>query len=83
MDDDLFTVIKESDLDLREQSDFGDLFTVRDFLGAVDCGGFIDYDGHGRLATEKKESSIEIRPSNCRKALTANPWATHIMWFNR
>jgi len=83
MSDDLFEVIVETSLGLKEQSDFGDLFTVRSFLGSVDSGGFIDYDGFGHLATKNKESNIEIAPSTARKILSQYPWATHVMWFNR
>ena len=68
---------------MRPLPNYGNHMTIDDFVQCCEAKGFIDYDGYGRLATEKKESSIEIRPSNCRKALTANPWATHIMWFNR
>ena len=69
--------------ELREQCKYGDLFSVEEFVDNVRCGGFIDYDGFGNLATAEQESRIEIRPSNVLKMLAQNPWATHVMWFNR
>lgn len=79
--DDLFAEIASGGL--GEQSEFGDLLTITEFMEYCDSGGFIDYDGSGNLATETKESSINIYPSNRLKTLTLNPWATHIMWYNR
>lgn len=70
-------------VELQEFSKFGDHMTVFEFLEVVDCGGFIDYDGFGHLATAEQESRVDIIPSTCRKTLSQNPWATHVMWFNR
>jgi len=64
-------------------SKYGDLFTIREFIEYCDIGGFIDYDGFGHLATADKESTVDIIPSEVRKTITLNPWATHVLWFNR
>ena len=70
-------------LRMSEHVDFGDLFTVEQFLADVKCGALIDYDGFGVLATDKQQSNIEVRPSNIRKRLSQYLWATHVMWYNR
>lgn len=80
---DSFTAIIDNEYGLREHTDYGELMTIRKFIEYCDSGGFIDYDGYGHLATLHKESRIEIIPSKRRKTITLNPWATHVMWFNR
>lgn len=80
---DSFTAIIETAYGLREQSDIGDLHTVTEFLECCAELEIIDYDGFGHLATHDKESTINIVPSSRRKTLTLNPWATHVMWFNK
>ena len=62
--------------------DHGDHMTIEDFASAVKSGGFIDYDGHGCLATHDKCSNRIIRPSEMAKTQIPE-WATHVMWFNR
>ena len=68
---------------LKEHTDYGELLTIPEFIEYCDAGGFIDYDGYGHLATADKESSVNIIPSKRRKTIALNPWATHVMWFNR
>ena len=79
--DDLFAEIASGGL--SEQAEYGDLFTISEFIDSCKCGALIDYDGFGHLATADKESTINITPSDRMKTLTLNPWATHVMWFNR
>lgn len=67
-----------------DHDNFGDLMTTEDWLGCVKCGGFIDYDGHGCLATAEKQTNYEIRPSDTAEPGFAFPaWATHVRWYNR
>lgn len=70
-------------IELGSHSKYGDLFTIKEFSEMCESGCFIDYDGNGHLATEDKESDIIIHPSTLRESINDNPWATHIMWYNR
>ena len=66
---------------LKEFKDFGDRMTKAEFLENVEFGGFIDYDGHGHLATETHESNWIVYPS-----IADEPWpewATHVVWYNK
>lgn len=63
----------------------GDHMTMADWLAACKDGSFIDYDGHGVLATATLgQSALEVRPSDVTLLkLTMPDWATHVVWFNR
>ena len=61
---------------------YGDLFTMKDWLECVECGGIIDYDGYGNYATETERSNIEVRPSDVKKGKIDKTW-THVVWYNR
>lgn len=65
--------------------DYGDLMTIEEWLSAVDCGCFIDYDGYGNLAYEKEMSEVEVWPSMVKKGQFEKLRGdfTHIVWFNR
>jgi len=63
-----------------ELADYGDLMTVAEFRGTVECGGFIDYDGYGSPVKDGKQAGVSIYPSLQHLIPTD---ATHIMWFNR
>lgn len=62
--------------------DYGDKFSLSDFLGLVKDGFVSDDDGHGSLATDTQVSNINISPS-----MVSNydfpEWCTHIMWWNK
>ena len=62
--------------------DYGALMSIVSFKGCIECGGFIDYDGYGNLATETAMSSVKVYPSTF-KDVVLPPWATHVVWFNR
>ena len=70
---------------LVDNPNYGDLMTVANFLVGVECGGFIDYDGHGNWSNGTKcLASHTVYPSAVKEGITKVPqWATHIMWFNR
>ena len=55
--------------------------TVKDFLEACECGGFIDYDGIGHPVKDGKMAKDVVKPSTRKKDIPAD--ATHVMWFNR
>jgi hypothetical protein len=74
---------QEVPLKFEELSDYGDLMTIAEFMGAVVSGGLIDYDGNGVLVKDDQESNQFISPSNAQVILYENQWATHVMWFNK
>ena len=60
------------------------VYTLPNWLEAVNLGMFIDYDGFGYYATEKEESSIMVIPSDVISSSFKSPdWATHVVWYNR
>ena len=66
----------------------GDLLPLKEFLNMVANGCFIDYDGHGKLATDIAESNVYIMPSdvfhkNGALKFKFPKWATHVIWFNK
>jgi hypothetical protein len=65
-----------------DKQDTDCLMTVEDFLGAVESGIFIDYDGYGFYATETEYSGIMARPSQVKAEGLRSGW-THVLWFNR
>jgi hypothetical protein len=67
---------------LSELSKFGDVMSLEDFIGCVDCGGFIDYDGYGRYVKDGQETDIEIHPSDLKHLSIRTEFDT-IVWFNR
>jgi hypothetical protein len=62
--------------------DYGSKRTLKGWLDYVENGFFIDYDGHGYLATDNQVSNIPIIPSEA-KAFKFPDWCTHICWYNR
>jgi hypothetical protein len=62
--------------------DYGDHMTWEHFVECVESGGFIDYDGHGDLATATECSNITISPSRV-QSFKKPAWATHVVWYNR
>ena len=63
-------------------SEYGDHMTLKEWLDNVESCGFIDYDGHGNLATSSEVSNISICPSEA-EGYDFPKWATHIEWYNR
>lgn len=52
------------------------------FISNVMSGGFIDYDGSGRYATETEISDIQIYPSDIRNGIYRKDFK-YIVWFNK
>lgn len=65
-----------------ELSTYGDVMSLEDFIDNVKCGGFIDYDGHGRYVKDGMESDITIYPSDVKRGTIRKDFDT-IIWFNR
>lgn len=63
-----------------EKSEYGDLFTFKEFVDAVNCGAFIPDDGCGYLGTETHYSydySVWSWDGRLPKDVT------HVHWFNK
>jgi len=78
----------EQEVTWEEIPDYGDLMTLDHFIQMVKCGGFINYDGMGNLATKDKMSCLEIRPSMIKRDIIYQDSRltsiyTHVVWFNR
>jgi hypothetical protein len=72
---------------LKPLPNYGRLMSVEGWLKSTEGGYFIDYDGHGKLATEEGISDIVVYPSMAgtdrfRKLVESGPY-THVMWFNK
>lgn len=65
-----------------ELSTFGDVMSIGEFISAVECGGFIDYDGYGLYVKDGMESDITIYPSDHKNGAIRKDFDT-IIWFNR
>jgi hypothetical protein len=63
----------------RPIPEYGDLFTLEEFLGMVEDGGITDYDGDGYYAGSDWVSGIAVEPDLMRKALLNNkaPFERH------
>jgi hypothetical protein len=62
--------------------DYADVFTLRDFVLACQCGSFVDYDGSGEYAIDGRLSRIAAIPSMI-LAGSIEERFTHVTWFNK
>lgn len=60
----------------------GDYFTMEEFKGNCECGGFIDYDGSGVLCIGDKQTDITIFPSAIMKGADVSKF-DGVMWYNK
>jgi hypothetical protein len=61
--------------------DEDDVYTIKEFIELVECGGFIDSDGIGYpVKDNKRDPSIWISPSGIHEIPKD---ATHIVWYNK
>jgi len=67
---------------MEPHDNIGDLFTMEDFKADCESGGFINYDGFGYYATDKKQSNIKISPSHFKTNKVRSDFS-HVMWYNR
>lgn len=63
--------------------DFGDLMPIKEFIRDCNDGSFMDYDGHGYLATKTEMSNLLIRPSFIKQIIEEWPGFPYVMWFNK
>lgn len=68
--------------ELSDLPDFGHVMSIKDFIGTVNSGGFIDYDGFGHYVKDGKESNVEIYPSDVAHQSIRQDFDT-IIWYNR
>ena len=61
---------------------YGDHITMKTFLEWVRTGCIIDYDGHGKYATDKQMTDITVFPSDV-KSKKLDKSFSHIVWFNK
>ena len=59
---------------------YGDLFTLEEWLKDCKNGFLIDYDGFGHPSDGKYMSNVFMKPS---KRNDYPEGTTHIVWFNR
>ncbi len=74
--------IEEARLKMSTIPDYGDLITIEEFIATVEVGGFIDYDGFGKYATETQMSNKEIILSDVKRDKIDKSFS-HVVWFNR
>jgi hypothetical protein len=63
--------------------DYGDHFTLADFKACCECGGFVNSDGIGDLATATQVSDVPIKPSQILTGCELPTWCTHVVWYNK
>jgi hypothetical protein len=63
--------------------DYGDLYTLGEFLAMVEDGALIDYDGSGYYADgESYRRDRQAVPSEMKKGKVMREF-THVAWFNK
>ena len=62
--------------------EYGDLFTLEEFIKNVEEGGFVNYDDTGRYAFKDETCNKEVRPSDVKRGNIDRNF-THVIWFNR
>tara|TARA_Y100000034_G_scaffold135881_2_gene209598 strand:+ start:1435 stop:1692 length:258 start_codon:yes stop_codon:yes gene_type:complete len=74
---------------LTSNRDYGDEFSIAEFIDCVAEGAFIDYDGFGYFGFKSGEillvdESRSIYPTAIHSKYDQIPqWVTHVLWFNR
>lgn len=84
---------------MEKPDEFADLMTIEQWIGAVECGGFKDYDGFGFLCTEDTISNLRVIPSFVKNGIikyvligfdpaekideSIIKQFTHIDWYNK
>lgn len=61
--------------------EYADLMTVDKFVDCVECGLFIDYDGHGFYVKDGLEYEV-VHPSDLDDAPPKEGY-THVAWYNK
>lgn len=69
-------------IEFEELPDYGDHFTINEFIDYIKNGVFTDYDGTGYYAKEDKMTRIEATPSLILNGNIDGRWS-HVIWFNK
>jgi len=69
-------------LNLEPIPQYGDIFTLDEFVKCVEDGSFMDHDGSGNYATETGMSNKDVYPSDIKSGNIDRKW-THVVWFNK
>jgi hypothetical protein len=67
----------------NELSEYGDVFSIEEFIEMCDEGGFIDYDGHGYYVKDGKESNVMVKPSDITSGYIRDNEFDSVIWFNK
>ena len=70
------------DYKLEPFPNYGTLMSLTEFIAFCKARLLINYDGHGRYATEDKMSDIYVYPSDIMSGTYRHDFS-HIIWFNR
>lgn len=70
--------------DYEDQAPEGDVFTLENFIEAVSCGCFTDYDGFGYLSPDgiQKRDLAECN-LNWLNAKLVGGYFKYVIWFNK
>jgi hypothetical protein len=71
--------------DLVPHPDYGDLYSLHEFVDMLQCGAITPDDGCGAWATAARydqTTDISLRRTLAKKDPRPG-WATHVLWFNK
>jgi hypothetical protein len=70
--------------EIQAKVKYGDVFTIEDFIEAVESGGFIPYDGFGYYWDENKnEETEEYTSFNVDKLKEKSKTYKYVVWYNK
>lgn len=70
--------------ELKPKDTIGDYMSLQEFQDAVDCCGFIDYDGYGLLCVGDKMTEFSVYPSLLYKRMKfLAKCFDGVMWYNK
>ena len=67
----------------EEFPEYGDVFSIDEFVTMCGGGGFIDYDGEGYYAKDGKMSNVLVKPSDIVNGFIRVKEFDSVVWFNR
>jgi hypothetical protein len=68
--------------ELSDIPDYADIMSLEDFIGCVNDGEFIDYDGYGHYVLNGKETNVVIYPSDIKHQAIRREFDS-VAWYNR
>jgi hypothetical protein len=76
----------QSEVEIRYEKipEYGDIFTLHDFIESVKNTSFTNDDGTGYYGSDKIMSNVYARPSDIYKGnIDSRTKWTHVIWFNK